>query len=383
MPPETELDPGLRRDDVTPAQAGAQSRLVSLDAFRGFTIAAMVLVNNPGDWGHLYAPLAHAPWHGWTFTDLIFPFFLFICGASMALSVQRRLGEGAEKGRLVLTLVKRGAIIFAIGLALNFVPSFDLATLRIPGVLQRIGLCVALAAPLAVHADWRGVLAAVVALFMASTGMMFSSGELEPGRDFGAAVDRAVLGTQHLWSQSRTWDPEGIVSTLPALGGLLLGLLAGRWLLLAREPLRRTAWLALAGALLAYAGLVLDAVLMPINKNLWTVSYAVFTTGLALVLFAVFHWLMDATGSPNTRERFRKLLLPFTIYGMNALFIFALASLVAKLLVFFKLKPVLYAPLQALPIAPVNASLLFAVLFDLAMLAVAWGMWKRRWFVKV
>ena len=369
-------------------------RLVSLDAFRGFTIAAMVLVNNPGDWKHLYRQLGHAPWHGWTFTDWIFPFFLFICGASMALSIQRRRGEGAADRALIGALVRRGAIIVANGLALNFIPAFDLANLRIPGVLQRIGLCVALAAPLAVLCGWRQVLVWVVGMFVAySVVMLFvpvpdaagrvAVGALEPGRDAGAWIDRAVFGTQHLWAQSRTWDPEGLLSTLPALAGLLLGVLAGRWLLWKPEPAPRTVWLMLAGLALLWLGAILDAVLMPINKSLWTPSFTLFMTGWGLLVFAAFHWLMDASDAPRVREISRKALLPFTIYGMNALLIFALASLVAKMLGYFNLKAKLYAPLQALPLAPVNASLLYAILFGLAMLAVAWLLWRKRWFVKV
>ena len=377
-------------------------RLVSLDAFRGFAIAGMILVNNPGDWGHLYAPLAHAQWNGWTFTDLVFPFFLFAAGVSMAISIDRRARDGAEPVKLMRELARRAAVIFLVGLALNLFPAFDFSTVRIPGVLQRIALCVLIAAPLAVNASSKTIGLWIAVLFAVYTVPMFfvpvpgpdrivAAGVLEPGRDFGAWVDRQFLGG-HLWSQSRTWDPEGLVSTLPAACSLLFGVLAGRWLLVARPGIATTAAMLAAGVAALLMGLVLDAVLMPINKNLWTPAYCVFMTGWSLVVFAAFHAVMDAAPSEALRTGARQALLPLTIYGMNALFIFALSGFVARVLgtihvggeggASTTLKAWLYAPLQALPIAPENASLLFAIAFDLVMFAVAWAMWKKRWFVK-
>jgi predicted acyltransferase len=377
-------------------------RLASLDAFRGFAIASMMLVNNPGDWGHLHAPLAHAKWNGWTFTDLVFPFFLFAAGMSMAISVDRRTRDATAPPQLMKELARRAAVIFLVGLALNLFPAFDFSNVRIPGVLQRIALCVLIAAPLAVHGSskaiglWIAVLLAAYTLPMLLVPVpgpdgIVAAGALEPGRDFGAWVDRQVFGG-HLWSQSRTWDPEGLVSTLPAVCSLLFGVLAGRWLLVARAGLSTTVAMLAAGIAALVAGLVLDAVLMPINKNLWTPSYCVFMTGWSLVVFAAFHAAMDAAPSTPLRTNARRILLPLTIYGMNALFLFALSGVVARLLGVIRmggeagapltLKAWLYAPLQALPIAPENASLLFAIAFDLVMFAVAWAMWKKRWFVK-
>ena len=370
-----------------------RGRLVSLDAFRGFTVAAMVLVNNPGDWGHIHGPLAHAKWNGWTFTDTIFPAFLFICGVSMMLSLERRTLAGDGKRAQLLALIRRGAIIFAIGLALNFVPAFDLATIRIPGVLQRIGLCVALAAPIVVFHGWRGQVAAILKLFaiyalamllvpVPDVSGVVAAGALEPGRDAGAWLDRLLM-TGHLWSASKTWDPEGLLSTLPALASLLCGSLAGRWLLLPRAAAEKTAWMMLAGLACLGAGTILDAALMPINKSLWSVSYSVFMTGWALLGFSAFYWLVDGNESARVRERAGRLALPFTIYGLNALFIFAFSGLVARLLSLAGLKRSLYAPFEALPLSPENASLAFAVAFNLAMLAVAWGMWRKGWFVRI
>ena len=366
--------------------AGPAARLASLDAFRGFAIASMVLVNNPGDWGHLYAPLGHAAWNGWTFTDLVFPFFLFAAGVSMAISIERRASAGDGPRTLMASIARRAAVIFLVGLALNLFPAFDPSTLRIPGVLQRIALCIVIAAPFAIYARTRSIAIGIALLLAAYAILMLwvpvpgpdgvvAAGALEPGRDFGAWLDRRLLAG-HLWAQSRTWDPEGLVSTLPAACSVLFGVVTGRWLRDQPSDLATSAALLGAGAIALGAGLVADDLFMPINKNLWTPSFCIFMTGWALVFFAAFHAAMDA------RTFARRTLLPLTIYGMNALFIFALSGFVARLLNLHDMKARLYAPLQALAIAPENASLLFAIAFDLAMLAVAWLMWKKKWFVK-
>ena len=378
-------------------------RLTSLDAFRGFTIAAMVLVNNPGDWNHLYAPLAHAKWHGWTFTDWIFPFFLFICGVSMNFSIGQRAQQGADKSTLLMQLLKRALIIFLIGLSLNLIPSFNLATLRIPGVLQRIALCTMLAAPIVLYCSWRAQCWWIVGLLTLTSVLMLGVavpdqygfwhvGLLEPGADIGSAIDRIFL-SGHMWSQSKTWDPEGLFSTLPALCTQLFGVLTGRWLLTRTPPIEKTVWMLLAGLLFLWLGAMADASFMPINKSLWTPSYAVFMSGWALILFAVFYWFLDAVDLPSLRAKAKTLAKPCIMYGMNALFIFAFSGLVAKLLGFVKipaqdgtlisLKSWLYAPLQAMPLSATGSSLLFALLFNGCMLIVAWVMWRKQWFVKV
>ncbi len=387
--------------------ASLSNRLVSLDAFRGFTIAAMVLVNNPGDWGNLYSQLAHAEWHGWTFTDWVFPFFLFICGVSMTLSIAKRRvsasGSAANNVALMLTLWKRAGIIFLIGLMLNFIPNFDFNTVRIPGVLQRIALCTALAAPIVLFCPWRAQLAWIVVLLAVYTAVMLlvavpdsagvvAAGVLEPGRDVGAYIDRQLL-SGHLWAKSKTWDPEGLFSTIPALTSMLFGVLLGHWLASPGGHAGKTVWMMLAGLLCLWVGVVIDATVMPINKSLWTPSYAIFMTGWGLLMFAAFYWLIDGCDSASIRAQAQKWLRPFTIFGMNALFIFAFSGLVAKMLGVIKftqtdggllsLKAILYAPIKALPIAAVNQSLLFAILFNLAMFLIAWFMWKKKWFIKV
>lgn len=378
-------------------------RLVSLDAFRGATIAGMVLVNNPGDWNNAYSQLLHAKWHGWTFTDWIFPFFLFIVGVSMVFSLSRKSLQTTERFNAVLGLWKRALIIFAIGLALNFIPNFSIETLRIPGVLQRIAICIVIAAPLVVYCGWRAWVGAIIALFIVYAIPMLAvpvtgddglvaAGRLEPGRDFGAWIDRALL-SGHLWASAKTWDPEGLWSTLPAVSTLLFGALTGRWLLAELPQSEKTVWMLLCGLLLVWVGAMLDVVLMPINKPLWTVSYSVFMAGWGLAVFAAFYWLMDACGRVRVTDRARRLFLPLTVFGMNALFIFAFSGLVAKLLGAIKLtadsgasqslKAVVFGHIQVIGLSPKLASLVYALLFLAAMYVVAWFMWKKRWFVKV
>jgi predicted acyltransferase len=374
-------------------------RLASLDAFRGFTIAAMVLVNNPGDWGNLYAQLDHAKWNGWTFTDCIFPFFLFIGGVAMALSLGRLSAAGADKPGLVLKLAKRACLIYLIGFLLNFLPYFNIEKVRLLGVLPRIALCTLLAAPIVVYCGWRAQLAIIVALLALYSVLMLcvpvpgiGAGVLQPGQDFGAWVDRSLFG-RHLWVQSKTWDPEGLVSTLPALCSQLFGVLTGRWLATGVNRTEQTVWMLLSGLVFLCLGAIFDTILMPINKSLWTPSYCLLMTGWALLAFSSFYWLLDVNPYPAVRAQAERWSKPFVIYGMNALFIFAMSGFLAKMFGYIKfaqadgslasLGKTLYAPLAALPIGAVNTSLLHALLFDAAMFALAWALWRKRIFIKV
>jgi len=387
--------------------SSSTNRLISLDAFRGFTIAGMVLVNNPGDWGNLYSQLAHAEWHGWTFTDWIFPFFLFICGVSMTFSLANKRAANPhaieDKFAMLISLWKRASIIFFIGLLLNFIPKFDLETLRIPGVLQRIALCTMLAAPIVLYFQWRAQLLWIVGLLTFYTAVMLwvavpdvngvvAAGALLPGRDVGAFIDRIFLDG-HMWSKSKTWDPEGLFSTISALTSMMFGVLLGHWLAANVSRAEKTIWMLLAGLLCLWIGAIIDATFMPINKSLWTTSYAIAMTGWALLVFGAFYWLIDGSDDAVLKRKSQQAFLPFTIYGMNALFIFAFSGLVAKIMGVIKfaddegkmvaLKTILYAPIKALPLAPVSQSLLFAILFNLVMFAIAWFMWRKKWFVKV
>jgi predicted acyltransferase len=374
-------------------------RVLSLDAFRGFAIASMLLVNNPGDWRHVYAPLLHAKWHGWTFTDWVFPFFVFISGMAMAISLARRARAGADKTALLLGTWRRALIIIGIGLLLNLIPSFDFATVRIPGVLQRLGLCTLAAAPIVIWHGRRGValwavlLMAVYSLVQLCLPVPDADGVvhvglLEPGKDAGAWLDRLLLDG-HLWKQAKTWDPEGLLSTLPAVATQLLGVLAGHVLASNRQPAEKAMQWVLAGLAALWLGQLLDAWLMSINKSLWTPSFAFTMAGWALLVFAAFYWLLDAMPQPLARARWARAFHPLIVFGMNALFLFALSGLLAKLLYTVKLADgtrlgrALYAPLRDSSLAPVNASLLHAIAFVLVMYAVAWFMYRKHWFVKV
>lgn len=384
---------------MEPVANAPKNRLNSLDAFRGFTIAAMLLVNNPGDWDHIYRPLDHAEWHGWTFTDWIFPFFIFISGISMTLSLTRRAQAGQNKLALTLQTMKRGLILIAIGLALNFIPGFDFSTLRWPGVLQRIGLCTVLCAPLAVYLDWRRQAATGVALLVLYSVLMLwvpvpgadgvvRVGSLVPAEDTGSYIDRLFMGG-HLWAaKKQTWDPEGLLSTLTALASQIAGLLAGHWLTSRREPMEKLSWFFVAGLASLWVGQVLDAWNMPINKNLWTPAYVFAMAGWACLVLGVFQWLLDVQPDPEARAAWARRLRPLTDYGMNAIFLFVGSGLVGRILNIVKidnqpLKALIYAPIKGTGLDPVNASLLYAAGFVLVFYGVARTMAAREWYVKV
>ena len=263
-------------------------RIAALDAFRGLTIAGMLLVNNPGTWDAIYPPLEHAPWHGWTPTDLIFPFFIFVVGITTHLSLAAREQRGDSDRGVTLQILRRGGLIILFGLLLQAFPFFPLeriTQLRFPGVLQRIGVCYIAAALLSRGRSSRavGVMVAVLLLgywavqaLVAPPGV--ASATLDVPQDtLSAWIDRTVFGG-HLWKQSLTWDPEGLLSTIPAIGTALLGVLAGRRLAGGETVADRLNGLFSAGTIGAMAGLMWNWV-FPINKNLWTSSYVVFTAG--------------------------------------------------------------------------------------------------------
>src|ERR1700675_1384573 len=215
-------------------------RVLSLDVFRGLTVAAMVLVNTPGSWRHVYWPLQHAEWHGWTPTDLIFPFFLFIVGVAIPLALGRRVGGGARRAAVVTKILRRSVIIFALGLLLHAVPDFDVANIRIPGVLQRIAVCYLVAALLFLWTGWRAQTAIAIVALLGYWALLtlvpvpgFGAGDLGKEGNLAAWLDRTALGA-HIWRIGRVYDPEGILSTVPAMVTTLFGVLTGRFLRAAR-----------------------------------------------------------------------------------------------------------------------------------------------------
>lgn len=314
----------------------ARPRLAGLDIFRGLAVAGMILVNTPGSWSHLWWPLDHAAWHGWTPTDLVFPAFLFAVGVALALSFPRKI-DGATWRRIA----RRTVLLIAIGWGLQLLARPELATFRFPGVLQRIGLCYALAAILAIltasrQPDGRRALdpAAILAVTLGALLLYwallafvpvpgYGAGQLSPEGNLAGFLDRAVFTTAHIWrggtdaAGNVVYDPEGLLSTLPALANLLFGMLAAiTW---QRAPDRAALRIALAGAALVVIGLLLHPVL-PINKKLWTSSFAIFTSGSSALLLAL---CMTAT-----RNGIPRLLAPLHMLGMNAILGYILSELI-------------------------------------------------------
>ena len=351
------------------------SRLVSLDAFRGLTIAAMVLVNNPGTWTAVYAPLRHAAWHGLTPTDVIFPFFLFIVGVAIPPSLGGRPPLAA-----LARVLRRAVVIFALGLVLNGFPGFDWSTIRIPGVLQRIAVCYLMAAILFLATGWRVQAVTAAVLLLGYWGALtlipvpgFGAGDLGPEGNLAAWVDRRVLGP-HIWRAGRVYDPEGILSTVPAVATVLFGVLAGHWVQSPRTPRTKVTGLLLVGAL----GVALGAEWgnwFPLNKALWTSSYAVLTGGLALLVFAVCYGAVEIGG-------WRRWATPFAVFGVNALALYFFSSLAAVWLTLIRvegnghLQKVVFERAFAPWFSPVNASLAYALGYVLVWWALLWLLYR-------
>ena len=364
----------------------SRQRLLSLDVFRGLTMAAMVVVNNPGDWGNVYWPLLHAEWHGCTPTDLIFPFFLFIVGVSITLS-KKSAGWGS--------ILRRSAIIFALGLFLAGYPRFDIEGWRIPGVLQRIALCY-LAAAAAYRltlgnrrrqATVLGAIAVALALGYWAVMMLVPApggfaGDLSPEGNLGAWIDRALMDG-HLWRPR--WDPEGLLSTIPAIATTLLGVLAGLCLAGGWTARRKAAVLAGGGAVAVVIGLVWGMA-FPINKSLWTSSYVFFTAGCASLLLALCYWTLDIKG-------WQRWTTPLVILGVNAITLYVASGLLVKTLALISvagpdgreiaISRWAYLHWFAPFAAPKNASLAYALAHLVILFALLWWMYRRRLFLRV
>ena len=410
---------GVERTEVISTAAPLpppSERLVALDVFRGMTIAGMLLVNDPGTWTAIYPPLEHAEWNGWTPTDLVFPFFLFIVGITTHLSLGRRKAEGADRRAIVRKIIRRGLMIFFVGLALNFFPFFwwgkianvpdptfmqravyRLAHLRYLGVLQRIGIAYLCAALLTVYLTRRQIITTIVAILVSywviltlipvpGTGTIGYFTLDQPANTFAAWTDRAILGVNHIWAGSKTFDPEGPLSTIPAIATALLGVLAGEWIADKRRPLtERVVNLFGFGAL----GLVLGrfwGALFPINKSLWTSSYVVFTAGFACVFLATCLWLIDLRGV-------RWWTKPFVIFGLNPLVAFAGSGLMGRLTDSLikvnvggkptSLQHASYALSFEPYFEPRFASLLWGLSYVLLWLGILTIFYRKRWILRV
>ena len=298
---------------------------------------AMILVNNPGDWAHIYPPLEHAEWNGWTPTDLIFPFFLFIVGVSLVYALAGAKEGGRPLGSVLARVARRAAILFALGVFTSLYPHFDFSVVRVMGVLQRIALVFFGCSLIYLTTNWRTQVALLLVLIVGYAALMqlvpvpgVGPASLEPTTNLGAWLDRLVLTEPHLWKTSRTWDPEGLLGTLPALGTGLLGVLAAQWL---RRP--SLSYGSRMGGLVA-AGVVALALgqlwsnWFPINKALWSSSFVLFTGGLALLLLAGLYWLCDV-------RAYRRWAAPAVVYGVNAITVFFLSAILSRTFSLFRL----------------------------------------------
>lgn len=382
----------------------------------------MLLVNNPGTWGAIYPPLRHAEWHGWTPTDLVFPFFLFIVGITTQLSVAARRARGDDDAAIRRQIFRRAGLIFLFGLLINGFPFFTWGTVpgnpdpsmldrvvdwlqrwRIMGVLQRIAIAYGIAALIAVHAGVRAQVAWTAALLLGYWFVMTlppvpgtggTPGALlldNPSATMGAYWDRALLDWSrfgmgnHLWSNSRTWDPEGILSTSGAVATALLGNLAGRWIGSQRPLAERLNAMFAVGAMLMMAGLMWHWV-FPINKSLWTGSYVLFTGGMAAVALAAIMWVVDV-------QRFTKGLKPFVVYGVNPMVAFVGSAVMARLIYSIikvpydgqsiALQAAIYRSAFASWLSPMNASLAFALAFVLLWYGILAALYRKGIVFKV
>lgn len=382
------------------------NRSLALDVFRGLTVALMILVNNPGTWSHIYAPFEHAAWHGFTPTDLVFPFFLFAVGNAQSI-VLPRMWETNSRKFFFQKVGKRTLLIFLIGLFLNWYPfgvwvgeELKLKTwtwlnaegveagVRVLGVLQRIALAYGASAILTYFFP-KKVLTVSVILLLVYWGLcvLFGSGDIYSLEGwFGTSVDRLVLGSAHLYQgEGVPFDPEGLMSTIPSIAQVMLGYWAGR-ILVAYNPTKSVRSLRKRGMILLVIGLALGLV-HPINKKIWTSSYVLVTTGLAILLLSVLVWLLD---QKNYRG---KLTNVFQAFGKNPLFIYVLSGLIPKTMYLIHIPSgdKFLTPLQwfyenvcaKFPGDPKNGSLLYAILFVAFFGMVSIWLDRKKIYIKV
>jgi predicted acyltransferase len=361
------------------------------------TVAVMILVNNAGDGSVSYAQLRHSVWNGCTLTDVVFPLFLFIVGSSIALSFSTRLQHGATNSAIVLQMLRRTATIFALGLLLNVLPHFHFGELRYYGVLQRIALCYALAGAVYLFGGAAGcAVTASVALVgywllltrvsVPGFGLPGASIEiLDRYGNLAAWLDRSMVPQAHLYRHS-FYDPEGLLSTLPALANTLIGVLSAVWLRTSRPVWQRACALLYCG-LIAIAGGLFWAQTFPLNKRLWTSSFALVTSGIAMALLAALFWLIDAKKrQPGPQSA---LMKPWLVFGTNALTAYVLSEVLAAVLAVIpvrtgeNLQQLLFRLLPSWLGPPPFASVLYSALFVCVCYLPAWELYRRRIFIKL
>jgi predicted acyltransferase len=351
------------------------SRLVSLDIFRGLTVAFMIIVNTPGSWDYVYPPLRHSEWHGCTPTDLVFPFFLFIVGVSMWYSM-KKYGQEINSGS-VLRILRRAVTIFAVGLFLAIFPYFgrDYSTLRIMGVLQRIALAYGIGALicLTIRKDYLWIVIAVILLiYWALLAFFGGTDPFSLQGNIASKVDAAILGTKHLYKGfGIPFDPEGLLSTLPAICTVIIGYFTGE--LIGKGPASNKTVLKLFLLGIASAGLgLLWNLVFPINKPLWTSSYVLYTSGIAMGVLALIYLIADVL-------KFQKWGTFFMVFGMNALFSYFLAGIWTRLMLFIKIpsgdaKITLYKWFYEKVCVTVAGNMNGSLMFALIQVLLIWGL---------
>jgi predicted acyltransferase len=381
-------------------------RFYSLDVFRGATVALMILVNNPGNWGHIFPPLEHASWHGVTPTDLVFPFFLFAVGNAMAFVMPKL--DAAGEGTFWKKVIKRSLLIFFIGVFLNWFPfiKYDDAgnfvakpfeTLRIFGVLQRIAISYFFAAIIVHYFKVRGSFVVGMFILLAYWFLCVAANPADPFSLhgwFGSNIDKALLGEKHMYhGEGVAFDPEGLMNSFAAIVQVILGFLVGNYILQKGKIAEMLNGLFVAGCVFVFIGFCWDMV-FPLNKKIWTSSYTIYTTGLALLILSLMIYLLDFKNKKGIWSRF------FDVFGKNALFIFAMSALIPKTLWLIRIhngtttggKPKYLNPLSwfyetlCKPIFPADpriGSLIYALCFIATMWFLAWLLDKKKIYIKV
>lgn len=363
-------------------------RLVSLDIFRGLTVAFMIIVNTPGSWQYIYSPLRHAKWHGCTPTDLVFPFFLFIVGVSTFYSL-KKYGNDIN-GSSILRILRRMAAIFAVGLFLNIFPYFgrDYSTLRIMGVLQRIALAYGIGAFICIAVKREYLWIVTASLLLIYWSLLYFLGGADPyslESNFAIKADTFILGESHLYKGfGIPFDPEGLFSTIPAICTVIIGYFIGEILGTSVSGGKSFIKLLLLGAAAAGLG-YLWGMLLPINKPLWTGSYVLYTAGIATVVLALIYLVADVW-------KFQVIGTPFIVFGTNALFSFFMAGIWTKMMLFIKIHAgeetiTLYSWIYSKIFVPVagnlNGSLMFALFQMLIIWSIALILYRKKVFVRL
>ena len=387
---------------MTSAVAPQTTRLLSLDVLRGLTIAFMILVNNNGDEAHAYWALKHTAWNGFTPTDLVFPTFLFLIGVSITFSTASRLAKGATRQSLFLHTLRRTVILFLLGLLVNSYPHFNLHTLRIYGVLPRLAICYFIIATLyIISPTWRDKVAIAIAAllgywilmrFVPVPGYGIPTHDipiLDRDGNLTAWLDRQIFSPSHLYEHTR--DPEGLLSTIPAVATGLIGLLTGEWLRTSRTLIEKARGIAIAGISSVLLGALWNP-WFPINKKLWTSSYVLYAAGWSLLLLALSIWLTDIRNAKTPTPQQKKTFAPLLVFGTNAIAAYVFSELLQSTLTNihpnplnpkFNLQIHLFQIIHnAIPNAPFT-SLLYSIAFVIVCWLAIYPLYRSKIFIKI